>query len=114
MGRVIPIADGYGGEIGDRKPMPAKPGSHVAYARGEDLVVEWYDFGDHAPYESANLLIFGRPAQLRLAQAIGVDEPLAPHMLSNRVAARFASYFDVKRFAEEHEFDFTTEVDFQP
>jgi hypothetical protein len=101
MTDVIPIDDGYGGRLGDRCPMPAKPGSHVAYARGSDLVVEWYDFGDHAPYESANLLIFCRSAQRLLAAAIDVDVALSPHLLSNEVASRFQSYFEVKEFATE-------------
>lgn len=31
--------------------------SHFAYFEDDGtLVVEWYDFGEHAPYESANLL----------------------------------------------------------
>lgn len=62
MGDLIELRDDYGGPIGMRYPMPTKPGSHVAYAQASDLVVEWYDFGDHAPYESANLLIFDRSA----------------------------------------------------
>jgi hypothetical protein len=111
---VTPIDDGFGRQVGDRSPMPGKPGSHVAYARGSDLVVEWYDFGDGAPYESANLMIFDRPTQLRLAQAIGIDPSLSPHMLANNVAARFDSSFDVKRYAEAHDLGFTTEVDYQP
>jgi len=114
MAEIVPIDDGYGGTVGDQSPMPAKPGSHVAYCQGSDLVVEWYDFGAHAPYESANLLIFDRPAQRLLAEAIEVDVKLSPHMLSNKVAARFNSYFDVKAFATERGIPFETKVDFWP
>jgi hypothetical protein len=52
---------------GTRFRMPL-PGSHSAYARADgQLVVEWYDFGDDAPYESANLLVFDGQGQAQLA-----------------------------------------------
>jgi len=114
MSDVIGMPDGFGGMLGARSPMPARPGSHVAYARGSDLVVEWYDFGDHAPYESTNLIIFDRETQVKLAELMGLDPALTPHGLSSRVAAKFRSYFDVKQFAEEHGLPFATETDFQP
>lgn len=114
MSNVTRIDDGYGGKVGDRNRMTAKPGSHTAYARGSDLVVEWYDFGDHAPYESANLLIFDRTTQIALARLMGVDKSLSPHDLANKVAVRFDSYFQVKAFAETHGLVFATEIDFHP
>ena len=114
MGDVIPFDDGFGGVPGQRFPMPTEPGSHVAYARGSDLVVEWYDFGEHAPYESANLLIFNRPAQQQLARAIGLAECPSPHDLAYEVAHVFKSYFAVKTFATKRGIAFGTEVDFQP
>ncbi|HZZ33494.1 MAG TPA: hypothetical protein VFE10_16050 [Phenylobacterium sp.] len=94
--------------------MPTKPGSHVAYARNSDLVVEWYDFSEHAPHKSANLLIFGRPAQQLLALAIGLAECPSPHNLACEVARAFRSYFAVKSFATKRGIAFATEVDFQP
>lgn len=114
MSNVIPTEDGFGRKVGDYSRMTAKPGSHVAYARGSELVVEWYDFGDHAPYESANLVVFDRPTQIAFARLIGVDDSPAPHHLASMVAARFDSYFAVKAFAEANGLAFTTEVDFQP
>lgn len=100
-------------ERGPSNRMALTRGSHVTYSRGEDLVVEWYDFGPHAPYESANLLVFDRPAQLRLATAAGADV-CAPHELARQLALKFDSYFDVKRLAEEHAIPFAIETDFQP
>jgi|GEM_PF-5622027 len=114
MGEMIKLDDGHGGRIGSHFPMPAKPGSHSAYARGPELVVEWYDFGPHAPYESANLLIFDRASQQRLAEAIGVDPALTPHDLAYQVALKFDSYFDVKDVAADRAIPFTTDTDFQP
>lgn len=114
MMNVTPIEDGFGGFVGDHSRMPAKPGAHSAYARGSDLVVEWYDFGDDATYESANLLIFDRAAQRLLAAALEAEVTLSPHLLSNWVAGRFPSYFAVKAFATERGIPFETEVDFQP
>ncbi len=114
MGEVIPFDDGFGDVPGQRYPMPAKPGSHVAYARGSDLVVEWYDFGEDAPYESANLLIFDRPAQQQLALGIRLAECPSSHDLADEVAHKFKSYFAVKSFATKRGIAFETKVDFQP
>jgi hypothetical protein len=114
MGDVIPFDDGFGGIPGQRYPMPTKSGSHVAYARKSDLVVEWYDFGEDAPYESANLLIFDRPVQQQLALAIGVAECPSRHDLAYEVARKFKSYFAVKSFATKRGIAFEAEVDFQP
>lgn len=115
MTKAPDVDQSYQGSGTDRQhPMPAKPGSHVSYARGRDLVVEWYDFGNHAPYESANMLVFDQDAQDMLAKAIGADLSLPVDMLATRVAARFASYFEVQQFAVERHIPFRKEVDFQP
>lgn len=73
MGELVDLNDRHEERVGSPFLMPTKPGSHCAYARGPELVVEWYDFGPHAPYESANLPVFDGPAQRRLAEAVGVD-----------------------------------------
>jgi hypothetical protein len=114
MSNVVAMPDGYGGHIGERHEMVAKPGSHVAYSQGPELIVEWYDFGPHAPYESANLLIFDRPAQLKLMELVDLGAGLTPHILASRLANHFASYFEVKEFAQAHEIPFDAEVDFWP
>jgi hypothetical protein len=99
---------------GPRYAMPCRPGSHVAYARGKDLVVEWYDFGPDAPYESANLLIFAKPAQEQLAVLIGLELPVKPKLLARQVADRFGSYFEVQDFARENKIEFLKRVNFWP
>lgn len=114
MSCVVRMPDGYGGFVGDRHQMRAKPGSHVAYARGSDLVVEWYDFGEDAPYESANLLVFDRPAQKVLLAALRMEEDRSPDALASDVANAFSSYFHVCEFAEAHGVAFSTETDFNP
>ena len=73
------------GEMGEQFHMAAWPGSHVVYAFGTDLVVDWYDFGEHAPYESVNLLIFDQTVQPLLAEAIDADPSLATPMLAKSV-----------------------------
>jgi hypothetical protein len=92
--------------------MPG-PGSHVVYARGADLVVEWYDFGDGALYEFVKLMIFGPSAQAQLAAAL--DAPKArPSALAPRVAAHFTSFFEVEKFAEQNGIPFVVERCFDP
>ncbi|MDZ4372191.1 MAG: hypothetical protein U1C74_12305 [Phenylobacterium sp.] len=114
MSCIIRIPDGYGGFLGDRQRMRGKPGSHVAYARSSDLVVEWYDFGGDADYESANLLIFDRPAQKQLLAATGELDDLSPTEAAGHITSHFQSYFAVKDFAVAHNVPFATETDFQP
>lgn len=97
-----------------RYNMSATRGSHVTYVRAADLVVEWYDFGEHAPYESANLLIFGPAAQQAFALALGLQGVTGKEDLAETIADRFSGYFDVERFAELHAIAFERETDFEP
>jgi hypothetical protein len=89
-------------------------GSHVAYARGADLIVEWYDFGKDVPYESANLLIFSPEAQRALSASLGLEKPPRVRSLAREVAARFESYFQVREFASAQGIAFEKKVDFWP
>jgi hypothetical protein len=100
--------------MGERRRMPCRPGAHVAYAQGADLVVEWHDFGDHVPYESANMLIFAPAAQERLAAALEAQRGASADALAELIAARFHSYWDVREFAQSRGIPFTKAVDFQP
>lgn len=90
---------------------PARRGeTHSVYlAEDGQLIAEWHDFGDHAPYESANLLCFDADGQAALAAALGAAGDLA-----QAVAERFQSWFEVKAFAEAEGVPFTKEVDFLP
>jgi hypothetical protein len=91
-------------------------GSHFAYFDDEGrLTVEWYDFGPHAPYESANMLIFELGQQSLLADALGLPSTERSKMqLLAALHDRFPSYFDVKEFCEKEGLQFTNKVDFWP
>jgi hypothetical protein len=85
-------------------------GAHSAYRDGHGrLVVEWYDFGADAPYESANLITFDSAAERVLAEALG-----HPHDLVAALADRFVSWFEVKAFAVSRDIPFTSTVAFDP
>ncbi|HEY3951659.1 hypothetical protein [Phenylobacterium sp.] len=86
----------------------------MAYARGPDLVVEWYDFGEAAPYESANLLIFGAEAQAALARRLALEPLPSTDALAQAVAGRFGSYFAVRAFADAEGIAYRHAVDFSP
>jgi hypothetical protein len=88
-------------------------GSEWAHARGPDLVIEWYDFGAHAPYESANLLILGPDGQAALAAAMGVEGD-APDALAAAVAVRFISWFEVRSYLTTWKIPARRETDFMP
>jgi hypothetical protein len=99
----------------DRIPLKgSRTGSHVTY-RDEDgrLVVEWYDFGDDCPYESANLIIFDADAEAALRNLLKVPETSLLSMMES-IVARFDTYWAVRAFAEAHAIKCAHVVDFQP
>ena len=99
---------------GRRYPMTGRPGSHVAYARGRDLVVEWYDFGDGALYEFAKLMVFDAPAQERIAAALEASDAAKSAALAAQIAAKFGSFFEVEKFVQENGIPFELERNFEP
>jgi len=94
--------------------MAAKPESHSIYFRGNELVAEWYDFGDHAPYESANLLVLDPPAQRALAIGLALEPMADPDRLAAAVAQSFQSWFEFRGFLARHDIEAQRETDFMP
>jgi hypothetical protein len=91
------------------------PGSQYIYSRDlEQLVVEWHDFGDDVPYESANKLVLNEDQQRQLAFILGAPEGISMLSLAERLAERFDSYFDVRAFLDENHLSYSHEVDFTP
>jgi hypothetical protein len=90
-------------------------GSHAAwYDDAGKLVVLWHDFGESAPYESANMIRFDAASQDALAGALESAAPPAGEALLHALAARFRSYFEIRAFAEGEAIPFEAEVDFNP
>ncbi len=87
---------------------------HSAYIRDGVLTVEWYDFGDDAPYESANMIVFDAGSRAALARSLGLAEDAADPALLECIRQRFPSWFEVKSFALREGVAFTSEVDFMP
>ena len=98
-----------------RIKLKATPGSHtVESVEDGGIVVEWYDFGDHAPYESANMLIFGADGLPLLAAALGLAAESSADAILTALAERFESYFAIRAFADARAAPYRHEVDFQP
>ena len=87
---------------------------HSAYVREDGLVIEWYDFGEDAPYESANMIVFDAAARAALAQSLGLAEDADDSALLACIERSFPSWFEAKSFAEREGIAFTSEVDFMP
>lgn len=94
--------------------MVEKPDVHKAYAEDNSLVVYWYDFGDHAPYESGNYLIFDDANARVLAQTFGADSAGSLDEIAESVAKHFRAYFDVRVFADQRQITYEHKVDFWP
>lgn len=100
---------------GQRFAMALKNvGNHQTYVDGQELVVDWYDFGEDVPYESGNKLFFDANGCRRLKLALGLPEAGEAEELARRVASSFSSYFDVRRFADQRGISYRHEVDFFP
>ena len=98
-----------------RIKLKATPGSHTVTAREDgSVVVDWYDFGDHAPYESANMLIFEADGVAALAKALGMPAEASAGAIVTGLAERFDSYFTIRAFADARAAPYRHEVDFQP
>jgi hypothetical protein len=102
------------GKILDVEALRPTAGSHTAYPRAQQLIVEWYDFGEHARYESANLLVFDDSGQAHLRTELGLPDPLPICDLAAAMAAQFDSYFALEAYASERDMPFTPAVDFEP
>ncbi|HEY5409388.1 MAG TPA: hypothetical protein VIJ94_01560 [Caulobacteraceae bacterium] len=90
-------------------------GAHSIYGREDGcLVVEWYDFGEEVPYESANMLVMTAAEQAVLGEAIGLSPNTSAGELAAALADRFPSYWDIRRFLDERRLPYTHSVDFQP
>ena len=96
----------------DRVTLQQK--GHSAYVRKDDLIIEWYDFGDDAPYESAYLIVFDAPGRAALARSLGLAEDADDAALLTRIARSFPSWFEAKSFAQREGVPFRSEVDFMP
>ena len=83
---------------------------------GDDgqIVVEWYDFGDDVPYESANMLLFDEKSWRQLAGAIGCADGIDALALAEAVAERFGSYFAIRDYVDSAGLPYEREVDFNP
>lgn len=86
-------------------------GTHWAWFDEQGrLVVEWYDHGPDAPYESASLLRFAPDAAAAL---LGLAAPTRDQTLAALQRA-YASWWEVRQAAVERAIPFTAEVDFHP
>jgi hypothetical protein len=100
-------------EVSSVKLQVSDSGRHrVFVTSNQSLVVEWYDFGD-VPYETANTLTFYAVDQAKLARALGVTEVTA-HGLQSAIAERFATYWDIRAFCDQHCVTYRHDVDAMP
>ena len=101
--------------MGDRRELSRdeQGGWHSVY-RGEDgeLVVEWLEYRDPAPYDHATRLIFSDEQEAALRRSLGVSD--AETSTPAALAGRFDTYWAVRAHADTHALSYATDVDFQP
>ena len=91
------------------------PGAHFIHDREDgSLVVEWYDFGENVPYESANMLILTAAEQALVGEALGLSPTTNALELASALADQYSSYWDIRRFFDDRRLSYTHKVDFQP
>jgi len=90
-------------------------GAHsIYYDEAGSLVIEWHDFGEEAPYESANTIRLDAASQDALSGAVDSAAMPSGEALLHALAARFRSYFEIRAFADAEAIPFEAEVDFRP
>ena len=88
-------------------------GWHSAYKRPDDqLVVEWLEYRDPAPYDHATRLIFSAEREGRLRRLLGVEG--ARISTPAALAEHFQDYWSVREYADGHALEYEAEVDFEP
>lgn len=88
-------------------------GWHSAYTRPDgQLVVEWLEDRDPAPYDHTTRIIFSTKQERRLRTLLGVEEPRISTPAA--LAEHFQDYWSVREYADAHSLQYEAEVDFQP
>ncbi|HBY59520.1 MAG TPA: hypothetical protein DEH78_06830 [Solibacterales bacterium] len=89
---------------------PPGSSSTVYFSPDGTLVVEFYDFGEEAQSSMGNdvafLLHLDPAAQAQFASSIGAEGPLL-----DAIAARFANYFEVRKWLDAHSIPYRHEFD---
>ena len=99
----------------DRRELSrAEQGGWHSVYRGEDgeLVVEWVEYRDPAPYDHVTRLVFSSEEEAALRGSLGVSD--AETSTPAALAERFATYWAVRAHADAHALSYATDVDFQP
>jgi hypothetical protein len=90
-------------------------GAHTIYTdEAGRMIVEWYDFGEEVPYESANMLILGAEVVAALSRGLGLARESSQGQIATVLAERFGSYFAIRDFLDTSGLPYRHEVDFQP
>jgi hypothetical protein len=88
-------------------------GSHFAYYTDDgQLVIEWYNFGEDAPYESADMISFGEDSQSKIADRLGCAK--GHIQLLKSLAASFTTYWAIKKWVRAERIAYVHSVDFMP
>ena len=88
-------------------------GWHSAYRRSDhQLVIEWLEYQDPAPYDHATKIIFTAEQELALMRSYGLTD--AAGSKTAALADRFTTYWAVRAYADQHSLAYASEVDFHP
>lgn len=89
------------------------PGHTIRLSEDGSLVIEWYDFGESAPYESATVMRVDAGETQKLAELLGVTNGQGVAILAE-LANRCTSYWEVQATLEREGIRSTRVVDFLP
>ena len=90
-----------------------REGWHTAYrgASGE-LVVEWLEYCDPAPYDHATSIAFAPDQELALMAALAPEGSAVSTLAL--LSLTFNTYWAVREFADSHQIGYDRRVDFNP
>ena len=97
----------------DSEPEKNERGQ-IFSVEGDEVVVEYYHFGEDVAYEYAAQLRFDGSGQAQMAAALDLPATTKPEELSTTLQTRFRTYDRVRDFADANGVAYRAHTDFQP
>lgn len=86
----------------------------VAVDNDDNVLVEWYDFGEGVTFELVRTITFEVGSRLKLRKALGLPAITSAISVADVLHDRFKSYNDIREFADPMEIPYVKTVDDWP
>lgn len=95
-----------------KAPKPNK--GHTFVVEDGSVVADYYHFGPDVDYEFAEQIRFDAGSQERLAELLGLGQPVSPEAIAEALRALFGTYYATRDFADENGVSYEARRDMWP